>query len=290
MISSMTGYGKSIVQEGDVIVEAEIKSLNSRYLDLSIKLPKNLYHKEFELREKLKNKVKRGKVYLSVNMKKEGVSDKYASIDKEGINAAVEILNEIKKVAKVDGPITIDHLLGFQHLYFTENSNDSDTEYQLVEAVLLAVDDLEGMRKKEGAELAIDLKKRIDIINNALVKIEANTNGSVGIYFEKLKERAKQLYADIADNQDRLNMELALLAERYDVTEECVRLRSHIKMFLDTIENGDEAGRKLNFISQEMNREANTINSKSISTEISHQGISIKEELEKIREQIQNIE
>jgi len=109
-------------------------------------------------------------------------------------------------------------------------------------------------------------------------------------YFENFKEKARQLVSTFVDNEQRLITELALLSERFDVTEECVRLKSHIKLFLDTIENSEDAGRKLNFILQEMNREANTINSKAVSSEISHAGILIKEEIEKIREQIQNIE
>ena len=146
------------------------------------------------------------------------------------------------------------------------------------------------MRKKEGDALARDLKQRVNIILECVDKIESNAKISVENYFEKIKERAVNLVRDLAENTDRLNQELALLAERADVTEECVRLKSHIDIFLNTIETSDEAGRKLNFITQEMNREANTINSKSVSTEISHYGIQIKEELEKIREQIQNIE
>jgi uncharacterized protein (TIGR00255 family) len=121
-------------------------------------------------------------------------------------------------------------------------------------------------------------------------KIEELNKISVEEHFSKIKNRASQLYDEFIDNPDRMNTELALLSERYDVTEECVRLRSHNKMFLQSLKNSGEVGRKLNFISQEMNREINTINSKTISTEISQIGISVKEELEKIREQLQNIE
>ena len=146
------------------------------------------------------------------------------------------------------------------------------------------------MRDAEGTELEKDLRKRIELIEAALTKIENRSQQSVKEYFDKVVERAKSLVSEFTNNQDRLNMELALLAERSDVTEESVRLRSHVKMFLETLQKSEDAGRRLNFILQEMNREANTINSKSVSSEISHNGIIIKEEIEKIREQIQNIE
>jgi uncharacterized protein (TIGR00255 family) len=157
-------------------------------------------------------------------------------------------------------------------------------------AIDAAVDSMNNMRETEGKELEKDVRKRLGMIEDSLNKIEGQKEDDLKTYFQKLKERASQLVVDLAENEQRLMMELALLAERYDVTEECVRLRSHIKMFNDTLDKSEDVGRKLNFILQEMNREANTINSKSVSSEISHAGISIKEEIEKIREQIQNIE
>ena len=157
-------------------------------------------------------------------------------------------------------------------------------------SISLAFDNLEEMRKKEGLELAGDLKTRVNLIADTVAKIESECGNSIKEYFNKLRSRAEELINEFKDFNDRLEMELALLSEKYDVTEECVRMKSHIKLFINALESSDEAGKKLNFICQEMNREVNTINSKSVSTEISHQGILIKEELEKIREQIQNIE
>jgi uncharacterized protein (TIGR00255 family) len=176
-------------------------------------------------------------------------------------------------------------------MLFKDDSAQASEEFDLVVGSIdSAVDELNKMREAEGRELEKDLKKRVALIENSLNEIEKSSGESIRVYFEKVKEKAQQLVADFSNNNDRLNMELALLAERSDVTEECVRLRSHIKMFLDTMEKSEDAGRRLNFILQEMNREANTINSKSIASQISHYGIFIKEEIEKIREQIQNIE
>lgn len=291
MISSMTGYGKGVVQKNDISIEAEIKSLNSRYLDLSLRVPKFLMNKEFEIREKVKSRIKRGKVYLNVTVRKGDLEERFNEIDPAAVKFAVKLLKEIKKSAKITEKLKLSDLMLFQNMLFKDDNEQASEEFGLVaEAIDGAIDNLNNMREAEGRELEKDLRKRVQIIEDALNKIENISDDSVKAYFEKIKEKAKQLVADLSNNQDRLNMELALIAERADVTEECVRLRSHIKMFLDTIAKSDDAGRKLNFIVQEMNRESNTINSKSVSSEISHSGISIKEEIEKIREQIQNIE
>ncbi len=291
MISSMTGYGKGIVRKNDITIEAEIKSLNSRYLDLSLRLPKFLMNKEFEVREKVKNRVKRGKVYLNVSVRKGDLEERFNEVDPAAVKFAVKTIKEIKKAAKITDKLKLNDLMLFQNMLFKDDNEQASEEFGLVaEAIDLSIDNLNEMRAAEGSQLEKELRKRVQIIETALNKIENVSDESVKEYFEKIKEKANQLVADLSNNQERLNMELALIAERADVTEECVRLRSHIKMFLETIEKSDDAGRKLNFIVQEMNREANTINSKSVSSEISHSGISIKEEIEKIREQIQNIE
>ncbi len=291
MISSMTGYGKAIIQRDDITVEAELKSLNSRYLDLSLRIPKFLMNKEFEIREKVKGRVKRGKVYLGITIRKGEVEEKFNEIDPVGVKFAVGLLKDIKKAAKLKAQLKLSDLLLFQNLLFKDDYEQAGEEFEIVvEALDSAVDELNKMREAEGKELDKDLRKRVQTIEESLSFIENSSDPSIKNYFEKIKEKAIQLTSDFANNQDRLNMELALLAERADVTEECVRLHSHIKMFLDTITNSEDAGRRLNFIIQEMNREANTINSKTVSSDISHCGILIKEEIEKIREQIQNIE
>ncbi len=291
MISSMTGYGKGLVQEGDLSVEVEIKSLNNRYLDLSLRLPRFLSAKELEIREKVKNSIKRGKVYLSVTVRRGDLEEKFSEVDPDAVKYAVKVLKDIRKSAGLKDKLKLTDVLQFQNMFFKEDDKQAGEEMPLVEkAIDSAVNAMNNMRETEGKELEKDIRKRLGLIETALVKIENQKEEDLKIYFEKLKERAAQLVVDLKDNEQRLMMELALLSERYDVTEECVRLRSHIKMFADTLNNADDIGRKLNFILQEMNREANTINSKSVSSEISHAGISIKEEIEKIREQIQNIE
>ncbi len=291
MISSMTGYGKGSASKDDLTIETEIKSVNSRYLDLSLRLPKFLLSKEFEIREKIKSRIRRGKVYVSVTVRKGEFEERFNEVDPAGIKFVVNLLSEIKKSAKIRQSLALSDLLLFQNMLFKDDSEQASEEFALVlQSIDAAIDELNKMRDAEGSELEKDLRKRISLIDEAVSKVEKGSDGSVKQYFDKLKEKAKSLMSELSNNEDRLNMELAILAERSDITEECVRLRSHMKMFIETLLKPEDAGRRLNFILQEMNREANTINSKTVSSEISHNGISIKEEIEKIREQIQNIE
>lgn len=291
MISSMTGYGKGFVQKDDYTVEVEIKSLNNRYLDLSLRLPKSLSAKELEIREKIRSKIKRGKIYLSISVRKGDFEDRFNEIDSASVKYAVKLLKDIKKASGLKDKIKMSDLLNFQNLFFKEDEEKASEEMPLIEqAIDEAISSMNKMREAEGKELEKDIRKRIQFIYDTVSDIENKKESSINEYFQKFKEKAKQLTADLVDNENRLMTELALLAERYDVTEECVRLKSHLKIFLDTLNQAEDAGRRLNFILQEMNREANTINSKSVSSDISHSGIYIKEEIEKIREQIQNIE
>ena len=291
MISSMTGFGKGTAAVGNLVAEAEIKSFNSRFLDFSIRIPRKIANREFDIRNLIKKEIKRGKLNLTVQIKREGVDEDFVSISPSDLNNTLSLIRQIKDTAKIKDDITLTHILSFQNSFLNEEENDSEDEFKVAsEAIILAIAELKKMRLEEGHELSEDLRLRVSNIETTALKIEKYSRESVSEYFNKLRERPKQLTEDIVEYEDRLNAELALLAEKYDVTEEFVRLKSHIKLFLDTINNSDEAGRRLNFITQEMNREVNTINSKTVSSEIAHDGIYLKEEIEKIREQIQNIE
>lgn len=291
MILSMTGYGKGIVESGNYTIEAEIKSLNSRYFELSIRLPRSIAYREFEIREKIRKRINRGKVFFTVNINSDASQANKIQLSKEGLKETLAVIKEIKKQTRIKDKVSLDRVLQLKEMFLKNEENGNEDYFELVEKALnTAIDEFEKMKKQEGKELEKDLRKRLELIKNAVSEVENRNPDAIKAYFDKLKLRAKELTTDLIDNPDRLNMELALLSEKYDVTEECVRLRSHLKLFEDAMNNSDDAGRKLNFISQEINREANTINSKSVSSEISHLGIQIKEELEKIREQIQNIE
>ncbi len=291
MPSSMTGLGRGIAQAGELTVETEIRSLNSRFLDISFRFPRDVTVNEFELRDLIKKYVSRGKLTVNIKLQFNEAEILGNLLDEDALETTMELLRKIKAKSGIEEKPTLDNVLSLQHFFFKEQELDTENGFTVIkESLINALEDLRTMRAKEGLALEKDITERLGTILTLVKKIESINKLSVQEYFSKLVERAEQLSAELKDNEIRLNTELALLVEKYDVTEECVRLKSHINMFKDALQSEGEIGRKLNFISQEMNREANTINSKAISTEILHTGILIKEELEKIREQIQNIE
>jgi len=287
----MTGYGRGTSGNKNISIEAEIKSVNSRYLDLFFKLPSSLQSKEYELREILKSKIKRGKITTFISIKMNEKDSGIPNVNKEKLKASLSFIKDLKKTAGITDKIKIEHILSFKEFFLPDELEFGEEEFRLVKkAVDNAVKGLLKMKKNEGGELLKDLVGRIKSIEEKAQVIENESSKSVGEYFSLIKDKIKALVEDITQYNDRLEMELAIIAERSDITEECVRLRSHLKFFLESLERDEDPGRKINFICQEMNREANTISSKSLSTEITRSAVMIKEEIERIREQIQNIE
>ncbi len=292
MILSMTGYGKGSASNGKWQADVEVKSINSRYLEVYLKFPPILANKEYELRELIKTKIKRGKINLSIQIKKNGFEDEAVALDESRLKNYLALIKKVKKSAKISDKIKLEHLLISRDIFTSsvEEINESDFAV-LKKSILLSLDSLLEMKKNEGNELEKDLKKRIKSIEKYLDIVEKEAQPSVGEHFAKYKEKVKNLLDENVNiNNDRLETELAMMAERADITEECVRLRSHLKFFMSSIDKEEDPGRKLNFLCQEMNREANTISAKTLSISITHNSVYIKEEIERIREQIQNIE
>ena len=288
----MTGYGKGVAENGKISIEVEVKSVNSRYLDIFIKLPNSLMNKDYELREIIKSKIRRGKLTVVTQLRVNGIEEELPSLDKVKLKNQLAIIKEIKKSAKLKDKLKLEHLLFNKDIYTTTDLSISETEFELLRKALDdSLKQLLKMKKAEGEELEKDLLERLNDIEKYLGEIEEEAK-SRGIkeFQDKLRERVRMLLDGHQADNDRLELELAIMADKADITEECVRLRSHIKFFGESLKNDSEPGRKVNFICQELNREANTISSKSISTTITHKAVRIKEEIEKIREQIQNIE
>jgi uncharacterized protein (TIGR00255 family) len=256
----MTGYGRGTTSNKNISIEAEVKSINSRYLDIYFRLPSSLQSKEYELRELIKSKLKRGKVTTIVQIKSSGKETDVPVLSKDKLKALLGFLKDVKKTAGINEKIKMDHLLSFKELYLPDEFEFGDEEFTLVKQALdKAIKDLLKMKKNEGGELANDLVKRIKSIDEKVSLIENESMQSVNDYFSILKERMKALVEDVTQYSDRLELELAVIAEKSDITEECVRLKSHLKFFLESIEKEEEPGRKLNFICQEMNRETRTL-------------------------------
>ena len=287
----MTGYGKGSISKNKTSAEVEVKSINSRFFEVSLKLPSILFPYDYEIRELIKSKVQRGKVSVVVHFKKDGVENGFITIDDNKLLNHLTLIKKIRKAANIKDDIKLEHLLGSKEVFTSQDAELSKSEFEIVKFALnKALDKLILMKKKEGAELSRDLAVRIEKIIKNVSFIETEFRKSINEYHDKLKQRIQELTGNVEINEDRLNLELALIADRADITEESVRLRSHLKFFKESLKNENEPGKKLNFLCQEMNRETNTISSKSISTSIIHSSVLIKEEIEKIREQIQNIE
>lgn len=286
----MTGYGKSSSSKNKISAEVEIKSVNSRFFEISLKLPSILSPYDYEIRELIKTKVQRGKINVVIHFKKDGVENGFV-IDAGKLSTQLLLIKKVKKVSGIKEDIKLEHLLSSKEIFTIQDTELSKTEFDLVKAALInALDKLTQMKKKEGAELSRDFSDRIEKISKRISDIEKDYKKSIEEYHNKLKQRIQELMENVEINEDRLNLELALIADRADITEECVRLRSHLKFFKESLKNENEPGKKLNFLCQEMNRETNTISSKSVATSIIHTSVLIKEEIEKIKEQLQNIE
>lgn len=287
----MTGFSKAQLSEKGINVTVELKSLNGRYLDISCKLPRHLAYREPELREKIKLLIPRGTVSIIINVDFDGNAQAF----KLNENAYRNCYNEIetmRKNLKIKDSIRLDHLLLFtDYIFKKEDIQNEELQWDLViKAVETCLKDIDKFRIREGKAIAKDFVARIKNIAQKLDKIELISINQLPEERERLRQKIAQLFDSDEIDESRIQMEIVLIADKLDISEECLRMRSHIKYFNDEINSKDSAGRKINFILQEMNREINTIGSKANNSEISHLVVQIKEELERIREQAQNIE
>jgi len=290
---SMTGYGRAEVNRSGISCAVEARSINSRYLEVVSRLPRTLSHRENDLKELVRSLVSRGKVSLSIVVDREQNGELPISINAGAARSYYKLLTQLRKTVKIKEQIKLEHLLKFSEvLEFTDVSESDEQEWEVVrDTVREALAAMNTMRFNEGRELDKDLEKRIGWMAGAIDEIEHQAKERIPEERKRLQERVSQLAAEkVVIDQNRLELEIILLADRLDVTEECVRFRSHNKFFLEAMSGGESAGRKLSFLIQEMNREANTIGSKSNDSAIAHTIVRLKEELEKIREQLQNIE
>lgn len=292
MIASMTGYGRGEATADGVTVAVELRSVNSRFLEVTTRLPRSLSLRENEIKELIRKKISRGKITMVVAVDRDSNGALPLKINVSAAKTYYKLLNQLKKSVKLNEKIKLEHLLRFSEVIEQEEIESTDElEWNVLQQALdQASDSLSAMRKNEGGELEKDFRSRIGVLEERLGVIERLSKEQVPKERTRLRERITQLIENETVNEERLEVELALLADRLDVTEECVRFRSHNKFFLDALKQDEAAGRKLNFLIQEMNREANTIGSKSSAAEIAHLVVGIKEELERIREQLQNIE
>lgn len=293
MITSMTGFGRGEASADGISVTVELKTVNSRYLDISLRLPQSIQERELDFKELLQKHMERGKVNTNVRVDKADTGEPEITFNKNLVRGYKKMLNELKDTAGIDAPITLDSFLEFNDI-FESREQDQETKNKIWEltqdATHKAVDKLKEMRLQEGRQLEKDLLERIDHIEKMLTIVQEKIKDRPEQTKEELLERINELIESDKIDPDRLEMEVAMLVDKADITEEIVRTKSHIKFFRKAVKNEDSVGRRLNFLSQEINREINTIGSKANDSEISQYVVQAKESLEQIREQVQNVE
>lgn len=289
----MTGFGRGEASSEGISVTVETKSVNSRYLDVSLRLPQSVQDKELEFKEIIQDRINRGKINVTVRINKAETGEPDVQINPKLVQGYKKLLDRLREAAGISKKVTLNDLLQFNDIFITREEDEETLNliWELTrEAALDALNRLVDMRKQEGSQLEEDLLARVDHIYQKMELIQKLTDGRAEEARSKLLERIQGLIDNELIDEERLELEIAVLVDKMDITEELVRLKSHLKFFKEAVEQEDSVGRRLNFLSQEMNREINTIGSKANSSEISQHVVHAKESLEQIKEQIQNVE
>ncbi len=292
MIKSMTGFGRCEIMEGMRKYTVEMKSVNHRYLDVNIKMPKKLYMFESAIRSELKKYASRGKVDIFITMEDFSESNAMVKYNKELASEYMKHLQQIAEDFGLDNDIRVSTLSRYPEVLSMEEvaADEEELWKELKAAFQGAAEQFVAARKVEGEHLRDDLIEKLDGMLERVAFIEERSPQIVKEYRAKLEAKVQELLGDTKVDEARLLTEVTIFADKSCVDEEIVRLKSHIATTKATLLAGGDIGRKLDFIAQEMNREANTTLSKSNDLEISNCAIELKTEIEKVREQIQNIE
>ncbi len=292
MISSLTGFGRAEVQDETLILSAEIKSVNSRFLEVSTRLSRSLQAFEPELRNLIRARLDRGKVTLHINEKKDPKASAKFSFDEEAASELVSALRELGSANDLNDDLGVGHLVQLKDwLEPSESEKLRAKRLELAKQVTNAVlDDMVAMRTEEGANLAEDLRTNLASITTLVDLVEERAAENRDGQLQKMRDRIEKYVPSDKIDPGRLEQEVAYIIDKIDISEEVVRMRSHIDLFSGTLDKGGSVGKRLNFLLQEMNREVNTMGSKSTFADSTSAVVDSKEALEKMREQVQNIE
>jgi uncharacterized protein (TIGR00255 family) len=293
MIKSMTAYAVGQDTRDDISIALEIRSYNSRYLDVVLRLPHRYNCLEEKIKGVISKMISRGRIEIKLKIS-DSSDDSYAfEVNKPKAQAYYDAVLQLRDTLNIDAQIPLDLVTGAEGVIKPAETKD-DTEKlwpHLRDCMVNAMESLDLMRKQEGDFMAKDFATRIDYIEKTLDRIEKGSSGLLSQYQEKLKERISALTRGLVEiDPGRIAQEAAILADKSDIAEEIVRSRSHIKQFRTIMDSKEPGGRKLNFLLQEFNREFNTMGSKTGNADVSHMVVDLKSELEKIREQVQNVE
>ena len=292
MVKSMTGYGNAKISKDGVTVSAELRSVNNRYFDCGVKIPRNFIFAEDSVRSKVKEHISRGKIDVFIGIEFEDLASNEITVNdallKEYINALDHISEILGKESDLD-PVSASRLPDV--LVSKRRESDEDFILSLImEALEEALLKYDSMRCTEGAKLKDDILGRLSVISGYVGVVENNSAETVNEYQKRLKEKITAVLENREYDENRVLQEVAIFADRIAVDEETVRLKSHISQMTSMLEDKNPVGKKLDFLIQEFNREANTIGSKCLNSDTAHVVVDIKCEIEKIREQIQHIE
>jgi uncharacterized protein (TIGR00255 family) len=292
MAASMTGLGAAEAPYNQSIIAADIKSFNNRFLEISCRLSPSLMPFEKEIKDLIRKSVHRGKLYVNVSIQGDRPEDFGLRINASKVRAIQLLLQELRRTTGLREKLTLEHYLKFTEILEPDSRpEDAEALWETVRsAVSAALDRLQSMRKQEGEALAADLLERTRRLAEGVDSLEALSKRRIPEVYGRMRDRIRQLTEDKELDENRMHQEIALLSDRMDVTEECVRMRSHCVLFDRTFREDRAVGKKLTFLLQEMNREVNTICAKANDAEISHSAVAMKEEIEKMREQSQNLE
>ena len=292
MARSMTGFGRAKVENQSLGFTVEIKTLNHRYLDINMRIPKVIYFLEEDLRKRIQNRLDRGRVEVYIQGSSQASDKIEVQLNEPLVESYIGCFKYLTDNYNIKADISLSSLTGIQDLFqLVEKEQDEDI---VKEMVLMALDEALGkvleMRDKEGCRLEKDIVMRGHLIKDMLEDIEDRAPAVIEEYRVKLKSRITELIQGADLDENRFNMEVAFFVDRSNITEEIIRLRSHLDQLDEILKQKGSIGRKLDFLVQEMNREANTIGSKANDLNITNLVVDIKSEVEKIREQVQNIE
>ncbi|QHS57835.1 YicC family protein [Mucilaginibacter sp. 14171R-50] len=286
----MTGYGIASFDSGRIKYTVEIKSLNSKFLELSLRLPKIFSEKEFQLRNDCSKQIERGKVNLSINVEQANASVKAAGIDRDLLKHYYNQLKSVSDELNEPGGNLLQLALGLPEVVKYEEDTVSDDEWKLVEKTFQqAMAAFQQFRADEGKVLEQDIKMRIGIILKNLELVEVEEPKRVPVIRERLNQFLSEAVGADSIDKNRFEQELIYYIDKLDITEEKIRLKAHCEYFIETLKNADANGKKLGFISQEIGREINTLGSKANDANMQKLVVGMKEELEKIKEQLLNV-
>ncbi|MFU8858800.1 MAG: YicC/YloC family endoribonuclease [Cyclonatronaceae bacterium] len=293
MIESMTGFGRGEAYKNGTTVSVEMRSVNNRFCEVTLKMPSLLQQKEHEFRDLIQKNFERGKFNIQISLESSDTMGPALVINKKAVSSYKNVLDQLREVASINETVNLEHFLHFNDLFTSREVSDEEVKlvYELaMNACQKAIGEIRTMRRQEGKYLADDMLKRLTNIGTIIENVRSIASGRIDDARTRFRDRIAAMVTDESFDPERLELEIAILADKLDITEELVRLDAHLKFFTEAMQNKEASGRKLNFLLQEMLREINTIGSKSYNADIAHHVVNVKETLEKIREQVQNIE